>query len=326
MISRGPFSKMDLLLENAVESIKVGVENYQQGDHGRLLASVRDIHAGILLLYKEALRRLSPANSVEALVKAKILPKRDAQGNISFVGEGKKTVDVQQIRERFTSLGIMTDWTRFDRITNVRNEVEHYYTNTSKRALQGLVADAFVVIRNFIATQLQEDPLTLLGDETWKAMLDVTEVHEAEREECIKALKAFHWRSAALDQGVLEITCNACSSDLIRPVSTETGFHYAMQLECRACGNTTAAKDFAPEAIKSALAGAMFSSQRGGEVPYTICPECGAEAYVIAEECCALCGESAERTCNRCCCPIPAEELASSPLCGYCDYVMSKDD
>ena len=31
--------------------------------------------------------------------------------------EGKKTVDVQQIKERFAALGISTDWTRFDRIT-----------------------------------------------------------------------------------------------------------------------------------------------------------------------------------------------------------------
>lgn len=153
---------MDLLLENAVESIKAGVKDYEQGDHGRLLPSVRGIHAGILLLYKEALRRLSPANSDEVFIKAKILPKRDAQGNIYFVGEGKKTVDVQQIRERFESLGITTDWKRFDSITKVRNEVEHYYTNTSKRALQGLIADAFIVVRNFVTVELQVDPLTLL--------------------------------------------------------------------------------------------------------------------------------------------------------------------
>ena len=31
------------LLENAVESIKAGVEDYEQGDHGRLLAAVRGI-------------------------------------------------------------------------------------------------------------------------------------------------------------------------------------------------------------------------------------------------------------------------------------------
>jgi hypothetical protein len=205
-----------------------------------LLAAVRGIHAGILLLYKEALRRLSPTNSDEALIRTKILPKRDAQGNIYFVGDGKKTVDVHQIRERFASLDIVTDWTRFDRITNVRSEVEHYYTKTSKKALQGLIADVFVVTRHFITTQLQEDPLTLLGDETWQTMLDVADVHEAARAECVAALKAFPWESAAVEQGVLEITCGTCSSDLLRP--TGTAFNDGMTLECRACGETTTAE------------------------------------------------------------------------------------
>src|ERR1700722_12145067 len=59
---------------------------------------------------------------------------------------------------------------------------EHYYTNTSKKALQGLIADAFIVVRNFVTVELQEDPLTLLGDETGQPMLEVNEVHEAERE------------------------------------------------------------------------------------------------------------------------------------------------
>lgn len=317
---------MDLLLENAVESIQVGVEDYQDGAHGRLLASVRGIHAGILLLYKEALRRLSPPNSDEVFIKAKIQPKRDGQGNIFFVGKGKKTVDVQQIRERFESLSIATDWKRFESITKVRNEVEHYYTNTSKKALQGLIADAFVVVRNFVTVELQEDPLTLFGDATWQAMLQVNEVHEAERAECVAALKAFPWASEIVEQGVLEITCDACSSDLVRPASGETTFHYEMTLECRACGRTTKAESFVPDIVTSTLFGAMYLSQTdGGEAPYTDCPECGAEAYVIEDQCCALCGESAEHTCESCGCTIPADELGDS-LCGYCEHMTSKDD
>jgi len=97
------------LLTNAIESIRTGAEDFEEGSHGRLLAAVRSIHAGVLLLYKEALRRVSPAGSNEVLVKAKGVPKRNAQGNVEFVGDGRKTVDVQQIRERFDALGIVTD-------------------------------------------------------------------------------------------------------------------------------------------------------------------------------------------------------------------------
>ena len=49
-----------LHLANAIESIQVGIEDWQTGTHPRLLSAVRNIHAGILLLFKEALLRQSP--------------------------------------------------------------------------------------------------------------------------------------------------------------------------------------------------------------------------------------------------------------------------
>ncbi len=208
------------LLTNAIESIRTGVEDYEQGSHGRLLAAVRGIPAGILLLYKEALRRRSPAGSNEALLKAKVVPRRNAQGNVEFVGGGTKTADTQQIRERFDSLGIVTDWKRFDRITAARNEIEHYYTKANKKALEGLVSNAFIVVRNFITTELKEDPLKLLGDQTWQSMLEVSEVYEAERAECRTSLAAMDWRSDTLAGGVIDLTCPSCGGSLLRRMPT----------------------------------------------------------------------------------------------------------
>jgi ribosomal protein L37E len=315
------------LLTNAIESIRVGVEDYEDGSHGRLLAAVRSIHAGILLLYKEALRRLSPPGGTEALMKAKIVPTQDAQGNVQFVGDGRKTVDVQQIRERFDALGIVTDWTRFDRITNVRNDIEHYYTKANKKALESLVSDAFVVIRNFITTELEEDPLELLGDETWQAMLKVSEVYEAERAECKKSLDAVDWGSSALSDGVLDLVCPSCSGSLLRPEGDYKRYRDDMVLQCRACGKSSDAQDFVPRAIENALGEENYLAYKdGGEIPYTDCPECGAKAYVMDEQRCALCGEAAEHTCARCGGEIPAEELLSSPFCGWCAHMMAKDD
>jgi hypothetical protein len=315
------------LLTNAIESIRAGVEDYEQGSHGRLLAAVRSIHAGILLLYKEALRRASPAGSNEALLKAKVVPRRNAQGNVEFVGEGKKTVDVQQIRERFAALGIVTDWTRFDRITRVRNEVEHYFTKADKKVLESVVSNAFVIVRNFITTELKQDPLELLGDETWQVMLEVSEVYEAERAECEKLLVAVDWESDALAQGVVDLTCPACSGSLLRPDGDFKSYRDDMVLRCRTCGETLDAREFVPPAVASTLGGEKYLTLKdGGEIPYTNCPECGAEAYVMDEGRCALCGEAAEHTCARCGMGIPAEELLCSPYCGWCAHMMAKDD
>ena len=57
------------LLTNAMQAIQVGVEDWETGNHPRLLTAVRNIHSGILLLYKEALRRMSPQGCDEVLLK-----------------------------------------------------------------------------------------------------------------------------------------------------------------------------------------------------------------------------------------------------------------
>ncbi len=65
------------LLNNAIESIQVGVEDYLMGDSKRYLSAVRNICAGILLLYKEKLCRLSPPQDKEVLIKKDIRPVDD---------------------------------------------------------------------------------------------------------------------------------------------------------------------------------------------------------------------------------------------------------
>lgn len=315
------------LLHNAVQAIQLGIEDYCSGTHARLLSAVRNIHAGVLLLYKEALRRLSPAGSNEVLIKAKIVPTLDSNGNISFVGKGKKTADVQQIRERFAELGIATDWTRFDRISAARNDVEHHYPQLSQKALDGVIADCFVLVRNFIANELEEKPQELLDDDTWQTMLTVSEVHEVEQAECRRLLENLDWESEALSKGVLALKCSNCGSDLLRPDSLSSKFSYDTELQCRCCGATEDAESFVPRAIEEALSWAVYlSATDGDETPYVSCPECAQESYVIEERRCALCGHEAEHDCTICGNSIPPEELGSSPLCGWCAHMAAKDD
>jgi hypothetical protein len=314
------------LLTNAVEAIRLGIDDYQAGSRPRLFSAVRNIHAGILLLYKEALLRLSPAGSNEVLLKVRILPKLAINGQIEFVGDGNKTVDVQQIKERFKALGITTDWSRFDAITRVRNEIEHYYTSVTKRALQGLIANAFVIIRGFITQELGDDPRELLGETAWRTMLGVAEVYAEERAECDKALFQIKWRSAVLEAGIAELRCRECGSDLLCPVDSETSVE-DLVLRCRSCGVERSSTESIPEAVRTALSMPMYLVyDDGADLPYVPCPQCGADAYIIEEQRCALCGHEAEHTCSRCGNDIPPEELDSSPYCGWCAHMMSKDD
>ncbi len=271
------------LLTNAVESIQVGVEDYRIGTRPRLLSAVRNIHAGILLLYKEALLRRSPAGSNEVLLRARTRPVTDSGGNIVFLGEGRKTVDTQQIREHFDSLGIGTDWTSFNAIAVVRNDVEHYCANITKESLQGVIASAFLIIRSFAATELEGDPLKLLGHPTWQLMLDVTDVYEAERHACDEALRAVDWGSETLRNGVHKLRCEKCGSDLLRPAGDAEN-HADVTLTCRVCGDAREPEVFIPLAVDTELAAESYMAVTdGAEEPLAECPECGVTAYVMAE-------------------------------------------
>ncbi len=314
------------LLTNAIESIQVGVEDYGVGTRPRLISAVRNIHAGILLLYKEALLRHSPEASNDVLIKARIATVRDSSGGVTFVGQGNKTVDTNQIRERFKNLRISTDWTALYTIASIRNDVEHYFADISKQSVRSVIASAFLIIRTFVVAELDEDPPTLLGGATWKLMLAENEVYAAERKECDTSLSEVDWLSDTLRQGVRKLRCSKCGSDLLRSTG-ESRDPADLTLTCRACGNSVESHEFVPKALDQELEWERYVAIKdGGDDPVGECPSCGAEAYVFAEGSCALCGESAVTNCQRCGSTIPASELGSSPVCGYCDYMSSKEE
>jgi len=283
------------LLTNALDSIRLGIEDYETDTSARLLSAVRNIHAGILLLYKEALRRVSPANSSDVLIKSKIVPVRDASGNVLFVGDGKKTVDVFQIRERFDGLGIRTDWKRLERITAARNDLEHFFPQLTQTALQGLISDSFLIIRSFIADELHDDPRLLLGEEAWQTMLNAAEVFEAERVACEDARSKINWESEALAEGLSDLACDKCGSPLLKP-DRVSGSYQDILLVCSSCGSTEGFDSYIPRAIAEALSGEAYTAAKdGGETPYVHCPECGLEAYVVGQFSTTSCGKGRSR-------------------------------
>ena len=281
------------LLKNAIGSIRVGVEDSRSTDPARLLSAVRDIHSGILLLYKEALRRLSPANSDEVLLMALIRPKLHTGGAVTFVGGGSKTVDVQQIRERFSALEIKTEWHRFDRISKLRNDAEHYYPQATTEQLRGLISDAFILVHEFVVTQLHEDLKALLGENAWQQMIEISEVYERERRECRKMLESISWELELVRRGVVELECEGCGSGLLQPNKT-SGSGKEVELVCRACDRREDGESFKPRAIEIALGPDWYLYVDGYETRYVTCPECLQEAYLINERRCESCGHEEE--------------------------------
>lgn len=76
------------LLHNAAQSIRLGLEDFGSvGDEDRLLSAARNLHAGVPLLYKEKLRRLSPPDSDEVLLKQVIEPRIYSSGTLNSKGQ-----------------------------------------------------------------------------------------------------------------------------------------------------------------------------------------------------------------------------------------------
>jgi len=317
-------SKIMTLLDNAVSSIRLALQDFNSEDERRLLSAVRNLNAGILLLYKAKLSFLSPPGSDDVLIKKDIIPVKGQDGQIVFVGTGTKTVDVDQIQKRFKTLGISTDWKKFNRINKVRNDIEHHFTDDSQRdAIRGAISDTFLLIRDFISRELGEDPMTALGQEAWSILISVSEVFEKEHEDCQEALEAVDWESRALGGAVMEETCPNCGSKLLAP----RGKNREEGIECRSCGEHEAFEDFAGRALSDFLGGENhWAVKDGGEEVLIQCPFCFQDGYVVEEERCAICGEGCEHTCDRCASRIPVSELNDGGLCGWCSHMMSKDD
>jgi predicted RNA-binding Zn-ribbon protein involved in translation (DUF1610 family) len=313
------------ILKNAIDSIAIGLEDYQSSDGRRIASSTRNIFAGILLLFKHKLCELSPPDSDESLIKQRVLPEMDATGAVNWIGKGKKTVDVHNIKERFNSLGVAVDWNRLERVNKYRNDIEHYYSTQNLQSVQRLISDSFLIIRDFISDHLNEDPKQLLGDDAWAILINVNEVYEKEKSACVDALETLEFFSDEILSSFENYSCNECGSGLIMP-SKKNEEAIEVEYVCKSCGNNLPYEDIIGDAVSEYFSHEVYLSHTdGGDSPITACPECEG-IYLYSEKICSSCGHTAEHECQRCGSTILPEELYAEPFCGYCEHVMSKDD
>jgi hypothetical protein len=312
------------ILQNAIDSIAIGLEDFESADERRIVSSTRNIFAGILLLFKHKLCALSPNNSDEALIKQRVLPEIDATGAVNWIGKGKKTVDVQNIKERFESLGISVEWKRLERINKYRNDIEHYYSTMNNESVQQLISDSFIIIRNFIVDELGEDPKELLGEDYWKILVDVNEVYEKEKQECDLSLEKLVYFSEEILTALQAYGCTECGSGLLESKSSG-GQAFESSFKCRSCEHEFHYEGIINDAINEFHADDMYLSHKdGGDTPVIDCPFCFDGSYLFHEGICVSCGETATHECARCGVGIPPEEISDKQFCGYCAYMIAK--
>lgn len=310
------------IMQNAIDSIVIGLEDFQSTDPRRLLSATRNIYAGILLLFKHKLSDLSPLGSDEVLIKKNVLPEVDGQ-SIVWKGQGKKTVDLHQIKERFKALNINVDWKRLEKIQNYRNNIEHYYDDNSEGIVREIISESFIVIRNFIRNELDEDPIDLLDNDSWNYMLDSYQVYKAELEECQNRIDSLNYFSPLVQEAITRASCSMCSSSLISPLEENVNA-YETYFNCRVCSQDYSYEILVENAFLDYFAPNIYRATKDNEnMPIAQCPECQG-TYLYYEGICATCGHEADRVCECCGDNLSSDEIMLEGLCSYCEYRREK--
>jgi hypothetical protein len=322
-------SNMSALFANAVDSIKMGIEDYATATPARALSAVRNFYAGVLLLGKEVLVRAAPQAEPDEIIGAKYAPIPDGKGGVEYVVEGYQTIDFHTLGKRFKKFGIAINTNQLEELNELRNAIEHRFTDKPAQAVREAIARAFPITVGLFH-HAGEHPAELLG-EAWTTMLEVRDLYEAELERCRGTLAVVTWLSATVADKHLR--CTECGSDLIEQRDSANTDQAEISLVCRGCGSGPDWDDAVVDAAKRALRGMTYDrfTDAGESGPIYECPSCDREAYIDFEGACAVCGESFdyESNCVRCSATIPLEDALSGlsgGLCSYCTYVLNKDD
>lgn len=274
------------LFDNAVRSIQIGLADYWQDD--RLVSSVRNLYAGILLLFKHKLFVMSPVESNAALIKQNVMPVFNECGELIWKGVGNKTVDVAGIKSRFQSLGVEVDWKTFDRISKHRNQVEHFYSALSSDEITEILVDCFILISRFLSKNLNLDAKEVLGDEAWQVLLHAYEVYEFEvgDRDCVIGSQCFYHE--VIRQIFIDFCCVDCMSSLVRPTPFKTDAEISSYI-CAECGASYSYDDICNMGVLDFYKDSFFSGY-DNSCPFESCGFCGQGLYLKEFNVCTACG------------------------------------
>lgn len=318
---------MPSLLENAIASIRMGIEDFRQQDSDRDISAVRNFYAGVLLLAKEAIIRAAPEADPQMVIGAKLKPVPDGAGGIAMEQVGHSTIDFQQISERAKDFGVTLDHKALRDLNRIRNDMEHHYTNESANSIRAAISKGFPVTTSLFK-QLGEDPVELLG-ESWKTMLETKEVYDQELAEARATLANVTWHSSVVGAAIFK--CSECQSELIEQTDPDNGSQDFVELRCRTCGAFPDLGDEVERIISQRYGSEAYVrfKETGEDGPVYQCPVCEKHTLTEDDPICANCGEELDYSseCTRCGNSIGIQEYldgADGGLCGYCQHVFDK--
>ena len=322
---------MDKLLENAIASIRTGVEDYEKGKPRRALSAIRNLHSGLLLLAKWVLVERVPNASEDDVIAVAYRPVPDGAGGVKYEPAGKQTIGLQDIQRRFKTfkLGLSKQAKkRLESLARLRNSVEHRYADPGGASLRQTVSEAFLVAAEFFRLG-GVDPVAVLG-KAWGVMLKTNEVYQQELEACRATFLKVEWKFAVSYGESPE--CPVCESDLVEQVNAQNKEQNYARGKCRSCG-----EEIEAEAVVESLVRRQYRVldyvlfEDSGEGVLYSCPLCFRETYVNELDDndevkgCVIC-ELKLGDCRYCGTSLTPDNVYedSEALCAYCGYRMTK--
>lgn len=318
---------MTNLLQNAVHSIRIGLEDYQNDeDHGRLISAVRNFYAGVLLLGKQCLLAQCQDEDPMSVLASQFVPKPTEDGSIVYEPRASRTVDFGELRERFRHFGL--DWPEgsLKPLQEMRKDFEHYHAVEPKKNIQQAISNCFPIVAGFCEI-LGEDPVNLLGD-SWNVMLEEHGFFSAQKGQCISSFSRLPWFSGITVWD--DVGCPNCDSSLIYQMNEGNSSSQAMILLCRACGTGVETSVFLQSIIAAeSFADDYLAMTQGGEFTLFDCPSCGEDTYLMNGllNICLSCEFSlAGEVCEICQQPLAPDQLwhDDDSTCVNCGYTMDQ--
>ncbi|MGY8710482.1 hypothetical protein RAD16_32505 [Bradyrhizobium sp. 18BD] len=315
---------MNELFLNAVKSLQLGLEDYQANDPKRSLSAVRNFYAGTLLMAKAALVKQLPEADPALVLAASYKPKPDGKGGLVLV-PSERTIDFNEIGQRFKSFGLAIDNTALRNLNRIRNEAEHNYTSASHQSVREAISQAFPVVVDLFDL-LGERPHKHLA-ECWNTMLEAKNLYDKEFAQCQGSFGDVPWTSASMAAAVK--TCPSCRSHLVQLAEDSSTEPTDLEARCRQCGAEIAAGRLFEASLNDYFGADLYAAAADGDAPpLGVCRACGFGTYVMAgdENACAFCEDGLSK-CEMCSEPLTPFNVSpdSDRMCDYCARVLSKD-
>jgi hypothetical protein len=317
------------LKHNAITSIRLGVEDFQRckdaakdgGDPGRALSAVRNLYSGILLLLKYRLYLMAPQSGDELIYKTEgFTPALSSSGEIRWRPRLSKrvTIEVEDIKGRLNGLGISLNWSSLDALRNERNNIEHKHSDNAISTVSEFVAAVFPFLRDLVILELNTTPASLLGGETWAAMLANHELYQEERAKCLAT-----WEGVLIPPKMRpyfeKMTCHNCGSALL----SKTGDQHVDAAICTVCDWEDAAMNMLEDTLLEALDdGDLYSD----DCPVQECPACERKTFVVKDAICYWC-ETPQRYlgCKACDTGLTLDQQDLEGFCPDCYRKWTRD-